>query len=250
MPTDPPKPGTKPKPGAKGAGLKRKVGPLPLWAWIAIVGGAAAGYWFLVRGRSADGGGDYGGPEVVTGSGASGSYSPQQAASAGAPGENAALAGQLDPAVLDALSAQIGDVRGHVTELEDALSSSGFSLNEDKTWSGPGAVPGYSPVGYEPGDLEGVIRSVVESMGGVQAAPARPATKPAKGHKPPPRGKPGKPPKTKAPRKPPKAHKPPPRPPRRKPPKPAPKRKVPARPAHPAQSARQSRALTGTRGRR
>lgn len=165
------KPG-KPKPAAaKGAGLKRKVGPLPLWAWVAIVAGAAGAYWLFVRGRAGAGEPAVGGPEVVTGSGG---YTPQMAAGAGAPAENAALAGQLDPATLqalqDQLGAQVGDIRGHVTELEDAFSASGFTRNEDKTWTAPGADG-------DVGGIEDLVRSIVESMGGVQAPPPAPGVR-------------------------------------------------------------------------
>lgn len=177
-----PEPAAKPKPGAKpdpkgkgkGAGLKKKVGPLPLWAWVAIVGGAAAAYWFLIRGQGGDGGEGFGGPEIVSGSGAAG-YSPQEAASAGAPAANGAMAGQLDPETLaalqDSISAQVGDIRGHVTELEDAFAQSGYTMNDDKTWNAPG-------MGSEPGSLEDFVRSIIESYGGPQISPSTPAAAP------------------------------------------------------------------------
>ncbi len=36
------------------------------------------------------------------------------------------------------LAGRVSDYAGHVTELEDAFSAGGYTLNEDKTWSAPG----------------------------------------------------------------------------------------------------------------
>jgi hypothetical protein len=142
MATAPP-PGKAPVKGKAGKGLGKKVGPFSLWVYLVAIGGGVAVWYFFLRGKGGDSGG-YGGPEVVSGS--TGSVSPQDMAGAGAPSQNAAPSEQLDPATLDALSQQIGDVRGHVTELEDAFSGGGYTLNEDKTWSAPGgAVEGWEP---------------------------------------------------------------------------------------------------------
>lgn len=127
---------TKVKPGKSGF-LTKKVGPFSTWVYLVAIGGGVAVWWFFLRGR---GGGDagYGGPEVVSGGSAA---SPEQMASAGAPSANGAPADQLSPDVMAQLQdtlAQIGDVRGHVTELEDAISAQGYTLNDDKTWSVPG----------------------------------------------------------------------------------------------------------------
>lgn len=220
---DPPKP----KPKGKGAGLKRKVGPLPLWAWLAIVGGGVAVWYLFLRERGGEGGGPV---ELVSGYRPA---SPQEAASSGAPASNGALASQVDPAVLDTLVqeavspylASAGDLRGHVTELEDAFARAGFEVQEDKTWSVPGSsTSAYSEV-YDP--LFDRLEAIISGYGGVQSSPA-PKPKPGR----PPRKTQPKP-KRKPPRKP-KAGKPkPPRKPKAKPPqkgarpKPKPPRKPP-----------------------
>ena len=162
--------------GGKGKGLGKKVGPLPLFVWIgAGVGLAIVAFLYLRRSGQAA---NAGGPEIVSGSSGS---SPEDQASAGAPAGVTPGADMLNPDVLqtikDQLGSQVGDLAGHITEIEDALGQQGFTKNEDKSWDAPGMD------GSGDGSLEDYIRSVVESLGGVQGAPGA-------------RGKPGKPGKT------------------------------------------------------
>lgn len=51
MPDNPPAPKAPPKSGAKGGGLSRKVGPLPLYAWLALA--SAGGYLWWRKKQSA-----------------------------------------------------------------------------------------------------------------------------------------------------------------------------------------------------
>lgn len=134
----------KPKPGATGKGLGKKVGPFSLWVWLVMAGGVAVvGYLYLRNREAGDGGGGF--VETVSGNQTA---SPVEQAYGGGPsgGYSDGLAGQVDPSTLDALVQQAvgpylasaGDLRGHVYELEDAFANAGYTLNEDKTWTPPG----------------------------------------------------------------------------------------------------------------
>lgn len=120
--------------------LRHKYGPLPLWAWALIIGGGIALY---LRSRA--------GREAPAGAIAEPSY----AYAGGEPeygdtgASSAALPAGEEPAAADGgeLSARVGDLWGHVTELEDAFTAAGYTKNEDKSYSPPGG--GFSDVGGE-----------------------------------------------------------------------------------------------------
>ena len=104
-----------------GGGLKKKVGPLPAWAWGLLVLAVLA--WFLFFRRSNSG------TTATTGAAdtATSTLYPQDnatdlnAAQAGQPSTNSAPADSLSPDVLSALQAQNSDL---VTALSGAFQSS------------------------------------------------------------------------------------------------------------------------------
>ena len=159
---DPPKP----KPGAKpkGKGLGRKVGPLPLWAWLAIVGGGAAVWYFFLRGGGG-GAGPAGGPSIVTGSGAT----PQDQAQAGAPSSNAAPGSMFDPSVLEQLLQQgPGE-----TKLESDLQAVLEQL-QNQPAGGGAAGPDQGTQDLLSG-LSDTVNAMVDAFGGIQTSQQREA---------------------------------------------------------------------------
>lgn len=195
---------------ARGGGLRRKLGPFPLWLWLAGGGGLALLAYLYLRGRAgAAPEGEPGGPALVTGAGA-GPYTPLDAAGAGAPAANGMPAAGLAPEVLQELMRQREDLAQALNVLPDRISESlAYNLG------GSGAEQAQA----DAWSLPDLVSAVVEALGGRQAAPVRrPAQKP-------PRKAPPKPPRKSAPKPPRKA---PPKPPRKAPPKPP--RKVAPKP--------------------
>ena len=124
-----------PKAKGKGKGLGKKLGPLPLWAWIIIAGvGGYFGYqWYKNR---AGGGG--------TPTTAGPSITPTDMASSGQPSSATAPASQLDQSTLDALAQQeqasFGSLANQLQNLPDEISKS-LAYNFGGSWSGGQAVP-------------------------------------------------------------------------------------------------------------
>lgn len=122
----PPTPAAQPKgKGGIGGKLNRKLGPLPVWAWLII--GSVGGYILYGRFKGGFGGGGTG-VETVTGNDSG--ITPQDMAGAGAPSQNAAPGTQLDQSTLDALGqtndklfAQISDLYGRIQGVEDQQAS-------------------------------------------------------------------------------------------------------------------------------
>lgn len=153
----PPTPASTPKSKGKAAFLFKKVGPFSAWVWLVMLGGSVA-IWYMLR-RSRGGGSPV---DLVTGADAG--STPPDAASSGAPAENAAPGTQLDPQVLSTLQG-LGDQLGafqtqqgqQLDELRYALEDSLYSQSYDygggystdqnvdatvaSTLGSPGAVP-------------------------------------------------------------------------------------------------------------
>jgi hypothetical protein len=107
----------KPAVKGKGSGLKKKVGPLPVYGWVAVVGGLILVYYLYARNKTASpatGATDVGLPLTQV--------TPQQAASAGTPSPNSPITGQLDPSVLASLGIQPAGDYVTSTDLQSQIS--------------------------------------------------------------------------------------------------------------------------------
>lgn len=109
--------------------VKKKVGPLPLWVWVAAGGVAVIGYIYLRRSSGAGGESLAAGPvELVTGN-----VQPQDYAASGYPSTNGAPASGLAPEVLQAVMDQglirqdITELRGQLAEVTGSLEAAGWS---------------------------------------------------------------------------------------------------------------------------
>lgn len=95
-----------PPPAKPVAGLKKKLGPLPVYAWALLgIGAAVLGYWFL-KGRGS-GGADAPVDRVV----GANNMPPEDLAFAGGPTGNTPPAQGLSADVLDALGSKLGEIR-------------------------------------------------------------------------------------------------------------------------------------------
>jgi hypothetical protein len=114
-----------PKPKPKG-GLGRKVGPLPAWAWGAILLGAVGAWWLFSR--TGSGGPDAGPVELVSGN----TLGAQDEPYGGYPSTATPPAQGLDPDVLDAILA-LGDRVAGLTDStytrEQGDSSLGYAID-------------------------------------------------------------------------------------------------------------------------
>lgn len=145
------------KPAKKlGGKLGRKVGPLPLWGWLALATFALV-LFFLWRRRSTTGPRSV---ETVTGNTTStADPSPQELASGGGP-PSWAPQDSLSPEVLAELNGRFGDIEGSVTDLYGGLASVNTSLDSQTN------------------ALEGLTQAVAKVTLGPPGAAAATATNP------------------------------------------------------------------------
>lgn len=164
MPDAPPKG----KPKGKGKGLGKKVGPLPLWAWLAIAAGAAGVWYFFLRGQGG-GGGEAGGPSLVTGA------SPQDMAQAGAPSQNAAPGQGLSSDTAAALAGQ-GEIYPD-NKVGEAIRNFIDQLNAgvDQQAADAGASGDTGPSSDVMQGLTDELDALVSTLGGIQTGQAREA---------------------------------------------------------------------------
>ena len=117
-------------PAAKNGGISKKVGPLPLWAWVLI--GAAAVYWFYSRSSSAAGATTTAAGTTDTSSGTTATdASLGGQVSAGAPADTGSATSDLlsslgaqNSSLVQALLTQEQDVVGLASAQISALSTS------------------------------------------------------------------------------------------------------------------------------
>lgn len=120
------------------ARMRHKYGPLPLWAWTAIAGTAGALYWRLRKPPPATAEDTAGAqPAYAFGESDFGDTGAGEVGGVGPVGGETAAEAPLD----SELAQRVGDLAGHVTELEDAFTSAGYERQEDKSWLPP-STPG------------------------------------------------------------------------------------------------------------
>jgi hypothetical protein len=119
MPTTKAKPKTTKK---VGGGLKKKIGPLPVWGWVAVAGGVILVYYLYSKNKSASPATGATDTNLLP----TANVTPQQAASAGTPSPNSPLS--LTPDVLSSLGIQpAGDYTTN-SDLQSQLGMLGSEL--------------------------------------------------------------------------------------------------------------------------